>query len=844
MTTPSFPPLPIDPVLPDLLQTLAEGSVAVLQAPPGAGKTTRVPLALLEQSWVAGKRIIVLEPRRIAARAAAHRMAALLGEGVGETVGYRVRLDQRVGPRTRIEVVTEGVFLRQLQREPGLESVAAVLFDEFHERNLDSDLALALCRETQTVLREDLRLMAMSATLDAAPVAALLGNAPLVTSAGRAFPVEIRYLDLVSPVARIEDLVVDAVHRALREQSGSLLVFLPGGREIRRVERMLGEGPLSGAMSGKVVVTPLYGDLPSEQQDAAIRPAGPGIRKIVLATPIAETSLTIEGIRVVIDSGLMRVPRFDARSGMTRLETIKVSQASAEQRRGRAGRLEPGICYRLWPESTHRALAPFNIPEIMAADLAPLALELAAWGVREPQALVWLDPPPSAHFAQARALLAQLGAVEPVGASGGSSITAHGRAMADLGMHPRLAHMVLTGRRLGLGGLACEIAALLGERDLAAAAAPGSGRDADLRLRLQILHARRIGAAIREQARLWQRQLGTGPAHDDEIGRCGTLVALAYPDRIAQRRAGTAATGSFRLSNGRGAVLAATDPLAASDWLAVADLDGAPQNARIFLAAPLAQAEIEALFETEIRTETVIAWDEREEAVLARRRRRLFELILKDEALNDVAEEQVTAVLLDVVARKGLDWLPWTATLRVWQARVALLRRLDGADAWPDVSDVALAVSVPAWLGPFATGLTRRSHLKRLDLAAALATMLDGSQRQALEREAPVHVTVPSGSRVPIDYLSAEEPILAVRLQELFGLAQTPRIAGGRVPLLLHLLSPARRPVQVTRDLASFWNQGYKAVRADLRGRYPRHYWPDDPLQAEPTARVRRRPPS
>ncbi|MBP2295396.1 ATP-dependent helicase HrpB [Azospirillum rugosum] len=852
MSFPPLPALPIDPVLPDLLAALRQRGVAVLQAPPGAGKTTRVPLALLDQPWLKGRKVIVLEPRRLAARAAARRMAAMLGESVGETVGYRVRLDTKVGPRTRIEVVTDGLFLRQLQEDAELPAVGAVLFDEFHERGIDSDLALALVQEARGALRDDLRLVVMSATLDGAPVAALLDDAPMVTSEGRAFPVETRHLDAPGPGTRIEDAVAATVRRALREESGNALVFLPGAGEIRRVQTLLeGADPHSGLGPG-TIIAPLYGDLTADAQDRAIAPSPPGTRKVVLATPIAETSLTIEGIRIVVDGGLMRVPRFDPRSGMTRLVTAKVSQASAEQRRGRAGRLEPGVCYRLWPEATHKALAPFTAPEILEADLAPLALELAVWGVADPTTLAWLDPPPAASMAQARELLRELGALNADGA-----ITPHGRRMAGFGVHPRLAHMMLRGKELGLGGLACEVAALLGERDIVRAQ-PGF-RDADLRLRVELLRGLddegRIRGAGRgltverggaqqalKQARQWKRQLG---AKDDggDLGATGLLVALAYPDRIGQRRPGGnnagGAAAQYRLSNGRGAYFQDAEPLTAQDWLAVADLDGAARESRVFLAAPVTLAELEDTFAEHIRTETVVTWDGREQVVLARRRRMLFALVLKDERLANPPAETMAAAMLEGIREMGLTALPWTDELRKWQARVQFLRRMEGEE-WPDVSDAALLATLEDWLAPFLNGASRRAHLDRVELGNALRGLLPWAMQQRLDKEAPTHVEVPSGSRVPIDY-AADEPVLAVRLQEMFGLAETPRIAGGRVALLLHLLSPARRPVQVTRDLASFWANAYKAVKADLKGQYPKHYWPDNPLEAEPTARAKPR---
>lgn len=818
--------LPIEPILPEIRQALAIGPNAVLQAPPGAGKTTRVPLALLGEAWARGGTIVMLEPRRLAARASARRMAAMLGEAVGETVGYRVRLDSRVGPRTRVEVVTEGVFLRRLQDDPSLDGIAAVVFDEFHERNLDADLALALCLEVQAGLRDDLRLLAMSATLDGAAVAGLLGGAPVLTSEGRSHPVEVRHADPGG--RRIEDAAAQAVLAALAGESGSVLVFLPGTAEIRRVQALVeGAGPGPGVM-----VTPLYGDLPADRQDLAIAPPPPGCRKVVLATNIAETSLTIEGVRIVIDAGLVRVARFDPTGGMTRLETTRISQASAEQRAGRAGRIEPGICIRLWPAGQHRALPAHSPPEILAADLAPLALELAQWGVPGPDGLRWLDPPPPAHFAQARALLARLGALDDAG-----RLTAHGKAMAELGMHPRLAHMVIEGGRLGLGGLACDVAALLSERDVLR-----GRRDADLRVRVEMLRApARAGPLhqIRQQARQWRRRLGfeqSGGRPED----AGLLLALAYPDRIGQRRPGGEA--AYRLSNGRGAFFAEPDPLGGEPFLVVAELDGDRRNARIRLAAPVSRAEIETAFADMIRTVEAVEWDAREQAVLARRRRKLGELVLADQPLPDPPRDRIAAAACEGIRQLGLHVLPWTREMQAWRARIAFMRRLEGGDAgWPDTSDEGLLATLEDWLAPFLDGAARRAHFARIDLAAALGAMLDWPLRRRLDEQAPTHVQVPSGSRIALDYGSGEVPVLPVRLQEMFGTGTTPAVGGGRVPLVLHLLSPAQRPVQVTRDLASFWANAYKAVKADLKGQYPKHAWPDDPLTAEPTSRAKRR---
>ena len=807
--------LPVDEALPRLKVALEAGNAAVLVAPPGAGKTTRVPLALLDAPWLKGRRIVMQEPRRLAARAAARRMAATLGEAVGETVGYRVRFDSKVGPRTRIEVVTDGLFLRMLQDDPSLDGVGCVIFDELHERGLDSDLSFALVREAQTALRDDLRVVAMSATLDPGPVAERMGGAALVESAGRMFPVETRHLDREAS-GRIEDTMAAAIRRALAEESGSVLVFLPGVAEIRRVEERL------KGLDPAIDIAPLYGDLSPAEQDRAIASSPAGRRKIVLATSIAETSLTIEGVRIVIDGGLMRVPRFSPRSGMTRLETVRVSLASADQRRGRAGRLEPGVCYRLWTAEVERGLLPFTPPEILDADLAPLALELAAWGVADAASLPWLTPPPAASLATARALLVDLGAIDESGA-----ITAHGRAMARLGQHPRLAHLVLKGRELGHGKVAALLVAILGERDFLRL--PPGQRDADLRHRVDIALSGKAPRQILEAA----RRLTQGK--DSDSSMTGALLALAYPDRIGRLRAGTA--GRYLLSGGRGAALPEGDPMANEQFLVVADLDGSTQDSRIFLAAPITVAEIEELYGERIVAEEIVRWSPRDGAVLARRRRRLGALVLEDKPLARPDADMLRAAMLDGIRQLGLGALPWSDELAKWRQRVAFLRTYD--ESWPDLSDTALLDSLESWLGPFLDGVARRDHLARIDLAAALKALVPWDRQRDLDRLVPSHIEVPSGSRVPVDYTNPAEPSLSVRLQEMFGLSDTPRIAGGKVPLTVHLLSPARRPVQVTRDLASFWTTGYKAVRAELKGRYPRHYWPDDPLVAEPTARVR-----
>jgi ATP-dependent helicase HrpB len=831
-------------VLPALLDALTHGRNALLTAPPGAGKTTRVPLALLDATWLDSRKILMLEPRRLAARAAAHRMATTLDEPVGTTVGYRMRLDTKVGFKTRLEVVTEGILTRLLQHDPALSTYGIVLFDEFHERSLQADTGLALCLETQRLFRPDLRLLVMSATLDVAPVADLLNKAPVISSEGRLFPVETRYLD--EPVSGpLNAAVGRAIRQSLTRDDGSQLVFLPGMAEIRRVERKL----LDADLGPTVVIAPLHGDLPQETQDRAIAPAQAGTRKIVLATSIAETSLTIEGVRVVIDAGLLRVPRFNPRTGLTRLETIRVTQDSAEQRRGRAGRLGPGICYRLWTAAEHRSLAARRPPEMLDADLAPLLLDLALWGTTNSSELAWLTPPPPGAVAQARELLTRLGALNTAG-----SMTPHGIQMAELPLHPRLSHMLLKAIPLQLSGLACEIAALLSERDIVRGAA--GWRNADLRARLDIIHGQRDSAGgatvdrtacqrVRQTAIQWRQQLSRSVPTQrsdrrDRVDDVGLLLALAYPDRIAQRQRGSDAR--YLLTNGRGALFANPDPLATEDYLVIADLDDGQQWARIDLAAPLSLADIESLYAVEINQVEIVAWDEQAHAVLATRQRRLGALILSEQALSKSDPSLVSKALVQGIRQQGLNSLAWTPELRQWLARVQLLRRTQGTDSnWPDLSDEALQRTLEEWLGPYLDGITSLGRVQRIDLATPLHALLTWDQQRQLERLAPTHLTVPSGSSVRLDYETNDLPVLAVRLQEMFGCKDTPRVVNGKVPVMLHLLSPARRSVQVTKDLASFWAHAYHDVKKELRGRYPKHHWPDDPLTALPTAKAKRR---
>ncbi|MGE6993297.1 ATP-dependent helicase HrpB [Pseudomonas sp. NPDC047961] len=838
--------LPIDEALPALRQALLARDEAVLEAPPGAGKTTRVPLALLDEPWLAGQSILMLEPRRLAARAAAERLASELGEKVGDTVGYRIRLESKVGPHTRIEVVTEGILARRLQDDPTLEGVGLVIFDEFHERSLDADLALALTLNARVLLRDEpLKLLLMSATLEGARLSTLLDEAPVVRSEGRMYPVAQRWGRPYQTGERIEPRVVQTVLQALDEEPGSVLVFLPGQAEIRRVNEMLAE---QLADRGEVMLCPLHGELELAAQRAAIEPAPAGKRKVVLATNIAETSLTIEGVRVVVDAGLARVPRFDPGSGMTRLETRRISRASATQRAGRAGRLEPGACYRLWSEDQHAQLAAYGDAEILQADLAGVALQLARWGV-EPDELAWLDRPPAAAYAQAQNLLQRLGALSR-NARGGWQLTAHGQAMAELPAHPRIAHLLLRGQALGLAPLAADLAALLVERDIQSGGQRGGGADISTRLGLLDGSAGRHAGAqrVRQLARQFRGLLrgssGVATADASDHRWHGALLAFAYPDRIArQRRDGG---GEYRLANGRAAVFGEPDALMKEPWLVIAELGSrqGQREERIYRAAALDPSLFDEELAEQVSQRDELEWDEREGVLRAERQRRVGELILSREPLPGLDDEARGRALLGLVRRKGLELLPWTPDLRQWQARISLLRALDlatGATSdWPDVADEALLARLENWLLPYLGKVSRLAHFAQLDLQSMLATLLPWPLPQRLDELAPVTIAVPSGSRVRLDY-NESPPVLAVRLQELFGLADTPRIAGGRQVVKLHLLSPARRPVQVTQDLASFWANTYLEVKKDLKGRYPKHYWPDDPLVAEPTARAKPR---
>jgi len=825
MTT-AAAPLPIDAVLDDLARSLREVPSAVLVAPPGAGKTTRVPLALLGEPWLGGKKILVLEPRRLAARNAAQRMAQTLSERIGETVGIRARLSTKVSAKTHIEVVTEGVFTRMILDDPGLDAIGAVLFDEFHERSLDADLGLALALECQRGLRNDLRLLVMSATLDGGRVAHLLGEAPLIESAGRAFPVATRYLGR-SAGLRLEDAMADAILKALRAETGSILAFLPGQGEIRRVEDRLRDR----LDDPNVIIAPLHGALDSNTQDQSIEAAPAGKRKVVLATSIAETSLTILGVRVVIDCGVARVPRFEPGVGITRLETVRVSRASADQRQGRAGRTEPGVCYRLWDEAETASLLPFADPEIRSADLAPMVLDCAEWGVTDPRTLAWLDAPTDAALDAAREELLSLGALDADG-----HITADGAQMRRLPLPPRLARMVMKAAEHGAAREAAEIAAVLVERGL-------GGNDTSLEVRLDNFRRDRGRRAsdMRRLADGWAASTRENPSRAKAGGDTGfttaQLLALAYPDRIAKARG---APGQFLLANGRGAHLDATDALARSPFLAIAELQGKAAATRILLAAAASELDITALAGDRIIEREELSFDAEAQAVRARRVRRLEAIELASEPLRVSAGPETEAALADGIARLGIAKLPWSKTQLQLRDRSGFLRAALGAE-WPDLGDASLEASVRDWLLPFLAGKMRLADISADDLGQALDALIPWSLKRRLEDEAPTHFEAPTGNRHAIDYEGAGAPSLHIRVQELFGLKFHPAIAGGRLPLTLHLLSPAHRPVQITRDLPGFWAGSWAAVKADMKGRYPRHFWPDDPSNALPTARAKPR---
>jgi ATP-dependent helicase HrpB len=837
----NFSALPVAACLPALRHALAERTSAVLVAPPGAGKTTAVPLELLDAAWLDGKRILLLEPRRLAARSAAARMAALTGTSVGDLVGWRMRGDTRVSARTRIEVVTEGVLTRIVIDDPTLDGIGLICFDEFHERSIHGDTGLALALQSQALLRPELRLLVMSATIDGARVAALLNDAPVIESAGRAFPVTTTFR-ATRAEQRVEAIVASAVRDALAEHTGDILAFLPGAREIRRCAALL-----TSAVAHDVDVYPLFGAMEAREQDAAIAPSPAGRRKVVIASAVAETSLTIEGVRVVVDSGWSRVPRYSPRSGMTRLETVRVSRASADQRRGRAGRVAEGHCIRCWHAHDDAALRAHGSAEILDADLAPLALDLAGVGVSDPTTLRWLDAPPAAAFGAARIVLETLGALDGTG-----RLTPHGAAMSALGVHPRIAHLLLMSRELGVTSLACDVAAVLEERD-PVRSADARHADPDLSLRIDALRGgrRELPAGLildesalarcRETARTLREKLGIrrNDEHVDTDQRViGSLVALAYPDRVAKRR--DAAAARFLMRNGSGVRF--RDPAAAlarEEWLACAALDDAGQDATVQLATALDGSSVRKLFATQIVKRRTVTLDQETGRVRVTQTELLGAIVLGEHMLDDASEKERVDAMLAAIQRDGLSALPWSDSASRVRERLAFLHHHD--DRWPDVSDNALLATLEHWLTPTLNSCRDWNALRRADLSALLLDRVEWSLRAVFERSAPTHLTVPSGSRIPVNYSDPIAPVLAVRLQELFGAGETPSVLDGRVPVVLHLLSPAHRPVQVTRDLPGFWRSSYADVRKDLRGRYPRHSWPEDPRTAQPTHRAKPR---
>ncbi len=839
--------LPVQKILPQLEQALADKGRAVLTAPPGSGKTTLVPLALKDAPWLKGKKILLLEPRRIAARLAAEYMSKLCQEKVGQSVGYQIRFDRRISAQTRVEVVTEGILCRRLQQDPELSDIGLVIFDEFHERSLSSDLAFTLCLDVLAGLREDLRLLIMSATMDAEAVSQLLDNAPIINGQGRVFPVRTEYLPpLPQFSSKRPDHLARSTSRAIRQvlgqEQGDLLVFLPGMGEIRRVQKQLDD-------LEQVVVRPLHGSLKPAEQERAIQPDPAGRQRIILATTIAETSITIEGITAVVDCGWKRVPRFDSNSGLSRLDTVRISRASAEQRAGRAGRLAPGTCYRLWDKGVEAGLQDFDRAEISQADLAPLVLELAHWGVNNPDQLCWLTPPPAASFAQGKELLHELGALNQQG-----SMSNTGRAMADFPLHPRLARMLLLAGK-GNQKTALELAALLSEPDILA-----RNDSADLEDRLTCLHrfrrqgraavhalggnpgaCARVEQSVRQLASLLKGRIRGGDKNraGEQLEQLsvGGLLALAWPDRVGLQRA----PGSYKLVSGRGGLLQPHDPLVTAQWLVVPSLDAGRQNGRIFLAAQIKQDEIEKLFVDQLAEQDEVIWESKAQRVRSRSVVRLGPLIIRERSLADPDPMAVQEALLAGVRELGLRVLNWTGKARQLQARLLCLRNWQPEVDWPDCSELTLLDELEDWLQPYLHGLRTIKECAALNLEQILLARLEYHQQQRLDQDAPTHLQVPSGSRIRLEYRPEETPVLAVRLQEVFGLAATPAVCQGRVPVLLHLLSPARRPVQITQDLQGFWQSSYFAVRKEMKGRYPKHHWPEKPWLAEATAKVKRR---
>lgn len=820
--------LPIEEILGEVKSTLASHNTLILQAPPGAGKSTWLPIQLLNESWLEGKKILMLEPRRLAAKTVAARLASQLNENVGETIGYRIRFENQTSSSTRLEILTEGILTRLLQQDGALENVGLVIFDEFHERSLHADLALALCRDLQEVLRPELRLLIMSATLDGEKLSSLLNKAPIVTSKGRQFPISFHYAGYEDRVP-LPQQMARVIRTAMREHEGDVLAFFPGAGEISRTAELLEADQTSAR------IFPLFGDMPIRQQQEAILPDKNGLRKIVLATSIAETSLTIEGIKIVVDCGWSRVPRFDPGTGLTKLETIRVTKDAAEQRAGRAGRLGPGICYRLWTEGYQHHLVPHRSPEILEADLAPLLLDLAQWGTHDIHSLTWLNAPPSGAVAQAKELLRELGALE------GEKITPRGKEMLRLPTHPRIAHLLTEAKSAGLAALAADLAALLEERDPL-----GKDAGADLSLRIEALRKwRKKEFVLADHKRLerierialsWRKLLQAGvdntmPLHTDT----GKLLAAAYPERIARSEQGK----RFRLANGRVAKLNESDPLFSENWIAIAHLDsGSGGEGRIFLAAPLDPDDVIHL----AQERKSIGWDEQKGELIARVEKRIGEIVFSSSPIKNLPEEERVTILLEAVRASGLDLLSWNEETLTLQARVNSLRLWRKEENWPDLSKEHLLTNADEWLSPYLNTIKRKDDFQKLDLATILLSTIPWELQQKLDKLLPDKIAVPSGSMIRIQYHpDGSAPVLAVRLQELFGMLETPFVNEGRTKLMIHLLSPAYRPVQVTQDLASFWANTYAEVRKELRARYPKHSWPEDPYTAEAVRGVKRR---
>ncbi|MGB5966090.1 MAG: ATP-dependent helicase HrpB [Sulfurimonadaceae bacterium] len=836
--------LPIHQVIPQVISTLSSANRLVLQAPPGAGKTTAVPIALLDETWLEDKQIIMLEPRRLAARNAAARMSELLGEKVGETVGYQIRADRCVGKKTKIIVVTEGILTRMLQGDSALEKTALVIFDEFHERNLHGDLALALSLQSQELLRDDLKIMVMSATLNTEAISNLLDEAPIITSEGRSFPVENVYLDNKTPhpsPRQLNTVISKIVGDLIRSDSGSILIFLPGVREIKNVESKL----LETLKDRSIAIVALYGEMSKQAQDAAIRPSKEGKRKIVLATNIAETSLTIEGITVVIDAGLQRVSTFNSGSGMNRLHTVAISQDAATQRSGRAGRLSPGKCYRLWHE--HRQLSRHSAPEILTSDLTPMMLELANWGVDDVEELHWLDLPAASAVQHARELLRELGALQ------GTTITEHGKAMLALGTHPRLAHMILKASAIGYGDTACLIAALLSEKDIFTGSARHSS---DLSLRIMALQehhsAQHIDKGAVQRAMTtasgFRKTLQTSASpRKSSAEMVGVLLGFAYPDRIAKCR--DLKNSRYILSGGKGAKLNMEDELFGEPYLVIADLDVAQTDAHIYSAATISEAQIEEYFSELIAKERLTRWNDETERVEAREITKLGAITLDEQPVQNIDSADVATALLGAIRKRGLDALTWSKEALGLRKRVAFLnywKEKDPnaakiVDKLPDFSDRWLLAHLETWLLPHLEGIKSFKACHKLNTYPMLLSMLSWEQQQHIDTLAPPKIKVPSGSNIVLNYEDPASPVLAVRLQELFGMSETPLLINGTVKMTVELLSPAHRPMQVTKDLKSFWENTYEDVKKELRGKYKKHYWPDDPLTAQATSKTKKR---